>query len=115
MHIRIEARPTGMMDDPDLVHHVVLNHLTPETERTTHYFWSICRRMHIDDPKVGDLLKRMNATAFDEDKYILADQQKMIDSDPQGGVLVNLEADKAVSAVRRIIRRKLQDEAAPTV
>jgi vanillate O-demethylase monooxygenase subunit len=115
VHIRLEARPTGVMDDPDLVHHVVLNHLTPETERTTHYFWSICRRMHINDPKVGDLLKRMNATAFDEDKHILADQQKMMDTDPEGGVLVNLEADKAVSAVRRIIRRKLQDEATPAV
>ena len=57
----------------------------------------------------------MNAMAFDEDKYILADQQKMMDTDPEGGVLVNLEADKAVSAVRRIIRRKFQDEAAPAV
>ena len=71
--------------------------------------------MHIDDPKVGDLLKRMNATAFDEDKHVLADQQKMIETDPEGGVLVNLDADKAVSAVRRILRRKLQEETASAV
>ena len=114
IHIRIEACPTGERDDPDLVHHVVINHLTPETERTTHYFWSICRRMRIDDPAVGDLLRRLNKTAFDEDAVILRDQQKMIDTDPDGGVLVNLEADKAVSAVRRIIRRKLQEQAEPS-
>ena len=35
--------------------------------------------------------------------------------DPQGDALVNLDADKAVSAVRRIIRRKLQEEAGTPV
>ena len=70
--------------------------------------------MRIDDPAVGDLLRRLNKTAFDEDAVILRDQQKMIDTDPDGGVLVNLEADKAVSAVRRIIRRKLQEQAEPS-
>ena len=114
IHIRIEACPTGKREDPDLVHHVVLNHLTPETERTTHYFWSICRRMRTQDAEIGALLRRLNKTAFDEDAVIVRDQQKMIDTDPDGGVLVNLDADKAVSAVRRIIRRKMQEQAEPS-
>ena len=111
VHIRIEACPAGAANDPDLVHHVVLNHLTPETERTTHYFWSICRRMRLTDVKVSDLLRRMNRTAFEEDAVILRHQQMAIDADSHREPLVNLDADKAVSAVRRIIRRKLQEEA----
>ena len=58
----------------------------------------------------GDVVEKVKS-----DYVEVPDQQKMIDSDPQGGVLVNLEADKAVSAVRRIIRRKLQEEMAGAV
>jgi phenylpropionate dioxygenase-like ring-hydroxylating dioxygenase large terminal subunit len=111
IHIRLEACPTGVADDPNLVHHVVLNHLTPETERTTHYFWSISRRMRTDDPRVSDILHGMNRTAFDEDVTILRLQQKMIDTGPAPEPLVNLEADVAVNAARRIIRRLYRAEA----
>jgi vanillate O-demethylase monooxygenase subunit len=111
VHIRLEACPTGATDDPDLVHHVVLNHLTPETERTTHYFWSVSRRMRLDDPKVSDILHRMNRTAFEEDVTVLRLQQKMIDCAPAPEPLVNLEADVAVSAARRIIRGLYRAEA----
>ncbi len=110
VHIRVEATPAGKSDDPQRLHHVVLNHLTPETERTTHYFWSISRRMKIDDPKISDLLHRMNKKAFDEDVGVLREQQRMIDTD--SSPLVNLAADTAVNEARRIIRRKFAEEAA---
>ena len=118
VHIRIEASPAGAVDDPDLVHHVVLNHLTPETERTTHYFWSVSRRMKLDDAEVSHRLYEMNRAAFEEDATVLKRQQQMIDryargvGDNSGPVLTNLEADKALSAARRIIRRKHDEEAA---
>jgi phenylpropionate dioxygenase-like ring-hydroxylating dioxygenase large terminal subunit len=110
VHIRLEATPTGVQNDPDLVHHVVLNHMTPETERTTHYFWSISHRIRADDPRISDLLHRMNKTAFDEDVSILREQQRMVDSDPTP--LVNLAADRAVNEARRIIRRMKAGEQA---
>ncbi|HET7020638.1 MAG TPA: aromatic ring-hydroxylating dioxygenase subunit alpha [Xanthobacteraceae bacterium] len=114
VHIRIEATPAGANDDPDLVHHVVLNHLTPETERTTHYFWSICRRMRIDDAAIGQRLFEMNRAAFDEDADVLKHQQAMIDRDPARAALANLDADKATVAARRIVRRKIEAEKAKT-
>ena len=110
IHIRVEARPAGKVDDPDLVHHVVLNHLTPETERTTHYFWSISRRLRVNDPALTDLLHRMNKTAFEEDAIILRDQQRMFEIG--GPSLVNLAADKAVNEARRILRRAREREEA---
>ena len=112
IHIRVEASPAGMTDDPDLVHHVVLNHLTPETERTTHYFWSLARRMKLDDADVSRRFYQMNRAAFEEDAVVLKRQQQMIERDPAGGALANLEGDKAVAAARRILRRKHEEEAA---
>jgi vanillate O-demethylase monooxygenase subunit len=96
------------------VHHVVLNHLTPETERTTHYFWSICRRMRIDDAAIGQRLFEMNRAAFDEDAEVLKHQQAMIDRDSARAALANLDADKATVAARRIVRRKIEAEKAKT-
>ncbi len=111
VHIKISARPAGKTDDPDMAHHVVLNHLTPETERTTHYFWTISRNLRIDDVVVTDRLRRMNRTAFEEDAAILREQQKMVEIDPDHP-LVNLAADKAVNETRRIINRKFDEERA---
>ncbi len=110
VHIRIEAAPAGAVDDPDLVHHVVLNHLTPETDRTTHYFWSICRRMRLDDAEAGQRLFELNRAAFEEDAVVLARQQAMIDLDPAGSALANLDADKATAEARRIVRRLIEAE-----
>jgi len=111
VHIKVEARPAGHADDPDLVHHVVLNHLTPETERTTHYFWAITRRLRVDDAELTELLGRLNRMAFEEDAVILRAQQRMVDVDPDAP-LVNLAADKAVNEARRILRRKMEAERA---
>jgi vanillate O-demethylase monooxygenase subunit len=105
VHIRIEASPAGERDDPDLVHHVVLNHLTPETERTTHYFWSVARRMRLDDEEVSRRLYEMNRSAFEEDAAVLKLQQESIERDTTGAALANLESDQAIAAARRIIRR----------
>lgn len=110
VHIRIEATPPGATDDPDRVHHVVLNHLTPETERTTHYFWSVARRMKLDDADVSRRMYEMNRAAFEEDADVLKHQQQMIDRNPAGATLANLDADKATAAARRIIRRKVEEE-----
>ena len=111
VHIKVEAKPAGLADDPDRVHHVVMNHLTPETARTTHYFWSISRRMRIDEPAMTELLGRLNRMAFEEDAVILRRQQEMIDADTEGSPLVNLAADKQVNEARRILRRKFAAEA----
>ena len=106
--VRIEASPAGAVDDPDLVHHVVLNHLTPESERTTHYFWSICRRMRLDDAAAGQHLFELNRSAFEEDAAVLARQQAMIDRAPPDAALANLEADRAIVEARRIVRRLVE-------
>jgi phenylpropionate dioxygenase-like ring-hydroxylating dioxygenase large terminal subunit len=92
--------------------HVVLNSLTPETERTTWYFWSTVRPWALDDAKVSKIYKDMTDTAFAEDTEMVARQQALIDGDPTGAPLVSLAFDRAALAARRIIKRKLEEEEA---
>jgi phenylpropionate dioxygenase-like ring-hydroxylating dioxygenase large terminal subunit len=91
--------------------HVVLNSFTPETERTTHYFWSTVRSWGLDDVNVSKIYKDMTDQAFAEDARIVEQQQQLIDSDRSGAPLVSLAFDRAGLAARRIIKRKLDEEA----
>lgn len=87
--------------------YIVLNAFTPETERSTHYFWSVSRCFAQDDPKISKLLFKGITLAFDEDCGVIAAQQEMIDTDKSGAPLAALKEDKALAAMRRIIARKL--------
>ena len=110
--IRVGAVPAGSNEDIDIPHHVVINHLVPETDRTTHYFWSVSRCQALDDQAVSQTLRSMNYAAFDEDMQVLADQQAMLETDPDGGTLANVDGDKAAAAARRIMRRLMREDAA---
>jgi vanillate O-demethylase monooxygenase subunit len=92
--------------------HVVLNSFTPETERTTHYFWSTVRSWGLDDANVSKIYQDMTDLAFAEDARIVEQQQLLIDSDTSGAPLVSLAFDRAGLAARQIIKRKLEEEAA---
>src|SRR5215813_5725817 len=91
--------------------HIVLNSFTPESERTTHYFWSTVRSWALDDANVSKIYKDMSDLAFAEDARIVEQQQQLIDGDPSGTPLVSLAFDRAGLAARRIIQRKLEEEA----
>lgn len=106
--IVVRANPAGS-DDPTPVH-VVLNSLTPETERSTHYFWSVARPGALDDRQVDETYDRLIRIAFDEDKEIIEIQQRMIESDRSGTPLATLDGDKGGAAARRILAQKLAEE-----
>jgi len=90
--------------------HVVLNSLTPESENTIHYFWSVARPWALDDPKVSELYRSMIWEAFNEDKNIVEAQQRLIDSAPQSQPLVALPFDRAGNSARRILKRLIDEE-----
>lgn len=57
-----------------------LNAITPETERTTHYFWAQAHDFRIDEPWITDMLVQNIHEAFLEDLWIIGHQQRNIDS-----------------------------------
>jgi len=109
--ITLGAREAGSEVPFGTPTHIVLNSFTPETERTTHYFWSTVRSWGLEDSYVSKIYKDMTDVAFAEDARIVEQQQLMIDGDPSGTPLVSLAFDRAGLAARRIIQRKLEEEA----
>ena len=111
MYIKIilgakEAGANTPMGEPV---HVVLNSLTPESENTIHYFWSVARPWALGDPKVSELYRSMIWEAFNEDKDIVEAQQRYIDT-AQGQPLVGLPFDQAGTYARRILKRLMEEE-----
>ncbi len=55
---------------------------TPETRRTTHFFWNYLHDTDLDDPTVALSLRDSMFEGFNEDKAIIEEQQKTLDHDP---------------------------------
>lgn len=86
--------------------------LTPETERTTHYFWASGRDFEIDNKALTAIFAEVVGAAFStEDKPILEDAQRMLDA--TSSRLMNITPGDAGSARVRIeIDRLVASEAA---
>ena len=85
-----------------------LNAITPETEKTTHYFWAQAWNFRLDEPWIGDMLKQQIHTIFLEDLGMIQAQQRNMDLGPVS--TVNLGQDKAWVAMRGIVQRLVDDE-----
>ena len=87
----------------------VLNGLTPETETTTHYFWSKAHNFRIDDPAVTQKQFEGTTQVFSEDVRVMELQQQRLSDDPGRG-LVDIRSDGAGLLMRRIVQRMIDEE-----
>lgn len=86
---------------------------TPETESSTHYFWSGARTLNkATADQVREGLRQSLTVTFAEDKVVVEAQQKSIEADPQAP-LVMIASDAGMVQARRIIDQMLKEEAAP--
>lgn len=86
-----------------------LNAITPETEKTTHYFWAQTQNFSTDDPSITELDFRLTRTAFLEDIAMIAGQQRNIDLDPDAP-RVNVATDTGGVQARRIVESLIAAE-----
>ena len=85
--------------------------LTPETEKSTHYFWiHPCEFPH-GDASLIDAVGQGITTAFAEDRDNIEEQQKVMDQFPEVKPR-GLACDVALSRVRNMTQRLLAQEAA---
>tara|TARA_B100000676_G_scaffold146568_1_gene144878 strand:- start:12109 stop:13125 length:1017 start_codon:yes stop_codon:yes gene_type:complete len=90
---------------------VYSNHtITPETEKSCHYFWHHARNFRLDDPDLTEFLAKAASTAFGEDVDILAAQQRSIDSAKAEWRGIDINADAGVLQARRVIDKMLAAE-----
>jgi len=88
--------------------------LTPETEKTTHYFWiQPCHFPHGDTSLIEQVGQGI-AKAFAEDNWIIEAQQKAWDACPAGTQPMPARNDAALGRVRFMIDDMLQREQAQT-
>jgi phenylpropionate dioxygenase-like ring-hydroxylating dioxygenase large terminal subunit len=84
--IEITQTETGRKpgeNGPVNLHQFILNTMTPETDRSCHYFWRSARDYDIDNPEFTDLILKSTTAAFEEDKLMLEAEQCIIDLNPE--------------------------------
>jgi vanillate O-demethylase monooxygenase subunit len=87
----------------------VLNTMTPETERTCHYFWAFVRNYNLDDQRITTLIREGVSGVFGEDEVVLAAQQQGVDDHPDKE-FYNLNIDAGAMWARRLIDRMMAAE-----
>jgi vanillate O-demethylase monooxygenase subunit len=85
-----------------------LNAITPETNKTAHYFFAQAYNFKLDQRWVSDLVKNQVVKAFLEDMAMIKAQQINMDLGPS--LVVNLGQDKAWLAMRQIVDRHIKEE-----
>jgi phenylpropionate dioxygenase-like ring-hydroxylating dioxygenase large terminal subunit len=82
---------------------------TPETSRTTHYFFCQARNFELANPAMTEAIFQDVSTAFAEDRSMIEAQQKILDASP-GFQPVATTHDQALNMARHIVRQRLKAE-----
>lgn len=111
--IDVGVAPTGTGapegDRSQGVNGYVLNTMTPETERTCHYFWAFVRNYNLDDQRITTLIREGVSGVFAEDEEVLAAQQRGVDDNPDKQ-FYNLNIDGGAMWARRLIDKMIAEE-----
>jgi phenylpropionate dioxygenase-like ring-hydroxylating dioxygenase large terminal subunit len=86
--------------------------LTPETDRSTHYFWNVANNFNLDNPSITAEIHRQTDIAFAEDKAMIQAQQAVVDAHPEAKAAA-IAADAALMQARSILKHMLAEEGAP--
>ena len=90
----------------------VLNTITPETEKTCHYFWAFVRNHRLSEQRLTWEIRDGVSSIFREDEIILEAQQRAMDENPDR-VFYNLNIDAGAMWSRRVIDRMIAKETPP--
>jgi vanillate O-demethylase monooxygenase subunit len=105
------VKPTGTDDPKRGVDTRIVNFITPETDRATHYFWADARNVALGDAEISRQIYEMDCAIFQEDIAILEAQQRNIDDFPDAPEVLG-RIDAGVARAHQIHRRLLEGEAA---
>lgn len=104
---------TDAIDDPNRggFHMRGFHGITPETETTCHYFWSMASTKHPDMPENIDAVIEQTAFTFDEDRTVIEAQFKNMQDFAEKATWTDIHVDVGANRARRIIARLLEDRA----
>lgn len=108
--IHVRATPAGTDDLSQALEWHVLNALTPETERSTHYFWGLPRRFSYGDAEMDAMLEAQILRTFGEDQAMLEAQQQVLEVHSLDERTLATLPDAGPSRARSIVSRLLREE-----
>ena len=112
--IDVGVAPTGtgapQGDRSQGVSMVVVNTITPATDKTCHYFWANPRDYKIHEQRVTNEIRDAITRVFREDEIVVEAQQRAIDENPDH-VFYNLNIDAGAMWARRQIDKLIAAEA----
>jgi phenylpropionate dioxygenase-like ring-hydroxylating dioxygenase large terminal subunit len=82
---------------------------TPETKRSTHFFWDYLHDYDLDNPAIAQSLNASMVEGFLEDKLIIEGQQETLDADPAFR-MSGIVADAPLAHFRRTLGRMIEAE-----
>jgi phenylpropionate dioxygenase-like ring-hydroxylating dioxygenase large terminal subunit len=82
--------------------------ITPETDTTAHYMWTMAANNHPDKPNVSDLVYEQTALTFYEDKVIIEAQYQNMRKHPNAPQ-IDIHVDVGPNRARRIIDRLVKE------
>jgi vanillate O-demethylase monooxygenase subunit len=84
---------------------------TPETKRSTHFFWNYLHDYDLHDATIALSLYHSMVEGFMEDKAIIETQQKTLEADPSFEMNA-IVADAPLVHFRRTLARMIAEESA---
>jgi vanillate monooxygenase len=88
---------------------MVINTMTPETDRTCHYLWAFARDWFLDKQVTTTRIREGVSSVFFEDEQMLEAQQRGIEANPDYD-FYNLNIDAGSMWTRRIVQRMIAAE-----
>lgn len=81
--------------------------ITPETETTCHYFWSIATNPQQDHEAIKAKVVEQTAMTFEEDKVVIESQYRNLCQFGERS-MIDIHVDVGANRARRVIRRLCQ-------
>jgi phenylpropionate dioxygenase-like ring-hydroxylating dioxygenase large terminal subunit len=100
----------GCQDAERKIDLMALSAPTPETARTTHYFFGFVRNFGLDDPGMKKIFAEEFVSVFREDIPVLEAQQRNLDLRP-GAPGIDIAVDAAPMAARRMLQAMIAAQA----
>jgi vanillate O-demethylase monooxygenase subunit len=88
---------------------IVCHAITPESDRTTSYFWTVTHDFGADDPEATAEFHRQCHQVIGEDIAVFTAQQRTLDLKPDAR-LIDIRYDQGPNEARRLIDRLLAEE-----
>lgn len=117
-YLRLTIDPEAAAADPKVQQDysfIISHYLTPETDKTTHYYWLLARNYDLKRPEIDEQLEKNITTAFYEDLETTAYLQEMMDKDQHEFRETIFGGDRQSVMMRRIVQRLADAEAADNV